>query len=946
MKAEKAFPGFVKYKTPCAERGGPFADEPGAGSNFACLNSFPRAAGNPATKAEATNLPRGDVPFGLSSAPPELDHMPLHLPDSPQLFRVWLLSFLRISGSARVGLSAFLAESFKPCCPTACNAQLGSNSGKSLWPCPPPRRWTEHLRHYSPRRRRKMRELQLIHDLLRVAIGTLNWIALGSPLHCPAEARAGMPVSADQLDMQCVLERHIKHFVRAPSFESSLLGRSEDRFAHLLSLAQELPKMGNPLSGVDLRELVCELQSSWDDYGSGSAPAPAPACKPPKTTEPNDVDSQCVTPASNALGSCKVSASTHYKEVVASRIKWEHPPSFNPIPYLPDPVVRAAFINPDTLRKPPETWPSLPAAQVRCSKSELIALAYKWDSLGALKIIPCDSIDSHEAVGLFAISKDRSWDRLILNPTVVNSRNHGYSHYTKYLAPGCLLGQTHLEPDQCLRLSCDDLSEFYYTFQVPHQRATRNAIRMPLPRSAVQGFKAFHHSLGPGPFYVCLATMAMGDSLAVEVAQQSHHTVLATLANAMRPSEIAAYRAPYPRGPTAEYLAVDDHLVAQKVTFAEHRQQTFKRDTEIFRDAERAYTAVRLVQHPRKRKRNESSGVYLGADVDGLAGLVSAPRHRIGVLMLITAEVARRGCCSASMLSSLLGLWVHVLMFRRPAFSLLSSCFQDACHVPRDLVFQLGRKTLNELQSLSLLAPLFQADLRVSYLPFIFCMDASPGGAGLCVADAPVHVAQELWRHTEQKGYYTRLGSPAAALLREQGFNCEATFGPDDIPPAAALSGFTAPVPRHLFEGLLFDTVELFSGEGNWSSAHRAAGLETHPGIDLAGRSLRVMDILDDTVFHEVLSLALRRVVREWHGAPPCLTFGTLRRPRLRSKLRPHGFNPNDPLTRKHNRMAQRTGFLFCVVARLGGFFVWNSRGHLSCSDCTYLSCLHLLVPS
>ena len=173
------FSWSCKYETSCAERGGPFAAEPGVGSDHACLNSFPRAAGNPATEAEATNLPRGDEPFGLSSAPPELDHAPLRLPE--------LLSFLRVSGSARVGLNAFLAESFKPCCPSACNAQLGSKSGKWRWPCPPPRRWAERLRHYSPRRRRRMRELKLIHDLLRVAIGTLNWIALGSPLHCPAE---------------------------------------------------------------------------------------------------------------------------------------------------------------------------------------------------------------------------------------------------------------------------------------------------------------------------------------------------------------------------------------------------------------------------------------------------------------------------------------------------------------------------------------------------------------------------------------------------------------------------------------------------------------------------------------------------------------------------------------------------------------------------------------
>ena len=436
--------------------------------------------------------------------------------------------------------------------------------------------------------------------------------------------------------------------------------------------------------------------------------------------------------------------------------------------------------------------------------------------------------------------------------------------------------------------------------------------------------RTFGRSIG-----VWAPALSLGDSLAVEVAQQSRRTVLASLHNAMRPLEIAAYRSPYPRGDTAEYLAVDDHLVAQKVTFAELRQQAFKRDSETFRDAERAYTSVKLIQHPKKRKRNETSGTYLGADVDGVAGLVSAPQHRIGVLMLITAEVVRRGCCSASMLSSLLGLWVHVLMFRRPAFSLLSECFRDACHVPRDCVFRLGRRSLNELHSLSLLAPLFQADLRVQYLPQLYALDASPSGAGICVTDVPVHVSQELWRHTEQRGYYTRLESPAAALLREQGLEREAVFGPESTAEVASLTGMRVPIPQPLAEGLLCDTVEVFSGEANWTLAHQAAGLSTHPGVDLSGRSLRAMDMLDDAVFHELLSIALRRVVREWHGAPPCLTFGTLRRrrPRLRSKVRPHGFDPSDPITRLRNRLAQRTGFLFCVVARMGGFFSVEQPG-------------------
>ena len=118
-----------------------------------------------------------------------------------------------------------------------------------------------------------------------------------------------------------------------------------------------------------------------------------------------------------------------------------------------------------------------------------------------------------------------------------------------------------------------------------------------------------------------------------------------------------------------------------------------------------------LLQHPKKRQRKIIAGTFLGANVDGLSGLVSAPRHRIGVLMRLTCAVARRGCCSADLLSSLLGLWIHVLMFRRPVLAVLQSVFSDARRVPRSSIFQLQRDSINELLVPCALAPLIQADL-------------------------------------------------------------------------------------------------------------------------------------------------------------------------------------------------------------------------------------------
>lgn len=63
-----------------------------------------------------------------------------------------------------------------------------------------------------------------------------------------------------------------------------------------------------------------------------------------------------------------------HKPVIASRIKWKHPPSFDPRPYLLDPVVAAVFSEPDTLRLPESLWPEKPKARVQCSRPELVGL--------------------------------------------------------------------------------------------------------------------------------------------------------------------------------------------------------------------------------------------------------------------------------------------------------------------------------------------------------------------------------------------------------------------------------------------------------------------------------------------------------------------------------------------------------------------------------------------
>ena len=117
---------------------------------------------------------------------------------------------------------------------------------------------------------------------------------------------------------------------------------------------------------------------------------------------------------------------------------------------------------------------------------------------------------------------------------------------------------------------------------------------------------------------------------------------------------------------------------------------------------------------------------------------------------------------------------------------------------------------------LCLLAPAMQTDLRAAVSDAIYMMDASPNLA-----------------------------------LRELGLEREELFGPGaDAGVVSAnheqFSHIEAPF-KDSTEA--FDCIELFSGQGNWSKAHMAAGLKVHPGIERDAHRTKFGDLFDNSTF-------------------------------------------------------------------------------------------------
>ena len=590
-------------------------------------------------------------------------------------------------------------------------------------------------------------------------------------------------------------------------------------------------------------------------------------------------------------------------------------------------------MDPNFLRRPEKEWPVLPRAKVHADTHQVFSLAQKWDALGACALVPCSEVKSIETVGIFAVPKDSDYDRLILNPTVINSRSFAYAAYTKTIAPGYLMSLIRLNDDEDLLVSSDDLCEFYYTFQVTPQRARRNAIGVKFRGADFEGFRCYNSSLRSEEVYICLSTLAMGDALAVEIAQQSHVNVLRKLASCMRPEECLLYRQPVPRGPFYELLTIDDHIGLQRVKKDGSQVASHSRDLQVFSAANNAYKHVKLTAHPGKMRRRDNHAVVLGAEIDGLKGRCSAPRERIALLSYVTCIVIHKQLVTRKLLQGLLGCWTHVLLFRRPLFALLDAVYHEGESLQCDVVFKLSSKCSEELTMLCLLAPAMQTDLRTAIAPELYMLDASPFGGGIChVPFAPIG-AEELWRHTEQRGFYTRLQSSAGATLRELGLEHEEFFGTDIEQTGPLLEQtpdvkVTQLVHKHCTDTTqIFDCLELFSGQGNWSSCHAAVGLKVHPGIERSAKGRGFGDLADDKTFRELANLAYHGRVKDWHAGPPCWSFGTLRRPRLRSKQEPAGFCVTDPQTREQTMLAVRTAFILTLACLSGSFISVEQPG-------------------
>ena len=185
---------------------------------------------------------------------------------------------------------------------------------------------------------------------------------------------------------------------------------------------------------------------------------------------------------------------------------------------------------------------------------------------GRLKPIEAGSYYPAYMSGMFAVGKDQSRDRLILDGRPANLLDLGQSKWSQGMASAAAVSLIFLQDERNLVVCGEDLRDFFYQFQANPERTRRNALCETLTEhearyvfgTVPEGF------VTEGRVHIGFSSLAMGDVCAVEYAQCSHLGILLQ-SNVCKASELMTLRGSVPRGLLQVGIIVDDLIILEQV---------------------------------------------------------------------------------------------------------------------------------------------------------------------------------------------------------------------------------------------------------------------------------------------------------------------------------------------------------------------------------------------
>lgn len=383
---------------------------------------------------------------------------------------------------------------------------------------------------------------------------------------------------------------------------------------------------------------------------------------------------------------------------------------------LPEALVRDC-LSPDKLLKSQQNidYSRLPPATRYCSDGEYEQLISRMKAAGMLSFTTNPKVVN----GVFGTPKDGDAIRLIID---ARAANQVFIDPPKVKLPTPdLTASLQVPKNMPLFVAKVDLDNFYHRLRLPEWLQPYFALP-PLPARSVGLESQF------GDFtlvYPCCATLPMGWSHSVFLAQAAHEHFLDTHTTLSRRSRIQA-----------------DNPDALKVRIDGTRHQVYIDDLLLFSLSEMHLSAAQneyvlaaqkfgLVVKMSKIVRPTSDPVEcLGLEVNGTDHTVGLSPSKLLQLCNDTRALVVRGFCTGLELSQLVGRWTWASLACRPVLSVMNSVYRFI-QCAGNRMFTIWNSVKTELRCLEGLMPILFTSLDLPFFDKIVACDASSTGLGV-----------------------------------------------------------------------------------------------------------------------------------------------------------------------------------------------------------------------
>jgi hypothetical protein len=373
--------------------------------------------------------------------------------------------------------------------------------------------------------------------------------------------------------------------------------------------------------------------------------------------------------------------------------------------------------------------------RVFAERSEYIALVKRMAHLGMLSM----TVSPRCINGLFGTPKGDGFTRLILDARPANCY---FVRPPKVKLPSpshlAALRVPHRKPLFVAKL---DLSNFYHQLALPEWIRTYFALPA-ITTEELGGMEltglpaAIREAMMAGQsVYPCCATLPMGFSHSVFIAQAVHEHILYR-DGVLRPSDnIVALTSPMMDRPLHGLYIDDTALVGTD------RGELML----LYNQVMDAYHAARLPPKLSKcQPPTQEPVTVLGMDVDGRRGIISLSMTKYSTVLTATVSLLSQSVVSGKQLSAVVGSWTWPMLLRRPLLAVFKHVYKFVIKYP-DERRPLWPSARRELLTVVALAPLMRCNLRRQNWTKLLATDASMQGTGMVSTRLTPSLLSALW---------------------------------------------------------------------------------------------------------------------------------------------------------------------------------------------------------